>query len=85
MKRWTPATRGDLKRGFTLTELLVVLLISLFGFLATLGITLCGRRNSELYNSWRVALDRREMQRYDTPARQDSIKEAEPTISRNGG
>lgn len=32
-------------------ELLVVLLVSLFGFLATLGITLYDQRNSELYNA----------------------------------
>lgn len=33
------------------SELLVVLLVSLFGFLATLGITLYDQRNSELYNA----------------------------------
>ena len=32
-------------------ELLVVLFVSLFGFLATLGITLYDQRNSELYNA----------------------------------
>ena len=32
-------------------ELLVVLLVSLFGFLATLGLTLYDQRNSELYNA----------------------------------
>jgi hypothetical protein len=32
-------------------ELLAVLLVSLFGFLATLGITLYDQRNSELYNA----------------------------------
>lgn len=32
-------------------ELLIVLLVSLFGFLATLGITLYDQRNSELYNA----------------------------------
>lgn len=32
-------------------ELLVVLLVSVFGFLATLGITLYDQRNSELYNA----------------------------------
>lgn len=32
-------------------ELLLVMLVSLFGFLATLGITLYDQRNSELYNA----------------------------------
>ena len=45
----------DSKQGTSVSEstetLVVVILVSLFGFLATLGITIYDQRNSELYNS----------------------------------
>lgn len=42
---------GEAPPGSSNSELLVVVVVGLFGFLATLGITIYDQRNSELYNA----------------------------------